>query len=200
MSTRIVGITGGIGSGKSCVSRLLASYCNIPLINIDQRCKDLLEKGAPGWQALRANLNATFFDEKGRLNRSVLRDAIFNNHVLRKKVDSLLHPLVQVRLQKEITSLKSSFALVEIPLLYEAGWQDDMDCVVVVYVQPELQCQRIMLRDGVSRQQATASIASQIDLAQKKQAADHVIDNSEAWTTTRKAVLVLAEQLEDHYL
>ncbi len=57
-----------------------------------------------------------------------------------------------------------------------------------------------MLRDGVSRQQATASIASQIDLAQKKQAADHVIDNSEAWTTTRKAVLVLAEQLEDHYL
>lgn len=200
MSTRIVGITGGIGSGKSCVSRLLASFCNIPLINIDQRCKDLLEKGEPGWQALYANLNAAFFDKNGRLDRSVLREEIFNNHVLRKKVDSLLHPLVRVGLQKEIASLDSSFALVEIPLLYEAGWQEDMDCVVVVYVQPDLQCERIMRRDGVSRQQAAASIASQLDLAQKKQLADHVIDNSQEWTTTRKAVLVLAEQLEDHYL
>ena len=200
LSTRIVGITGGIGSGKSCVSRLLASFCNIPLINIDARCKDLLEKGRPGWQALHANLSAEFFDKEERLDRSVLREEIFSNPLLRNTVDSLLHPLVRVQLQTEIASLDSSFALVEIPLLYEAGWQQDMDCVIVVYVHPDLQCRRVVLRDGVSGQQAAASIASQLDLEQKRQLADHVIDNSAAWTTTRKAVLVLAEQLEDHYL
>lgn len=200
MSTRIVGITGGIGSGKSCVSRLLASFCNIPLINIDARCKDLLEKGELGWQALHANLSGDFFDPKGRLDRSLLREEIFANPLLRNKVDSLLHPLVRIQLQTEISSLGSSLALVEIPLLYEAGWQQDMDCVIVVYIHPDLQCRRVVLRDGVSEQQAAASISSQMDLEQKRQLADHVIDNSDAWTTTRKAVLTLAEQLEDDYL
>ena len=200
MTTRIVGITGGIGSGKSCVSRLLASFCNIPLINIDQSCKDLLEKGEPGWQALHANLSNAFFDKNGQLNRSVLREEIFTNQLLRSKVDSLLHPLVRAQLQTDIANLESSFALVEIPLLFEVGWQGDMECVIVVYVQPELQCRRVMLRDGVNRQQAVASIASQMNLEQKKQLADHVIDNSEAWTSTRKAVLTLGEQLEKQYL
>ena len=200
MTTRVVGITGGIGSGKSCVSRLLASFCNIPLINIDQRCKDLLEKGQPGWQALRANFNAAFFGKDGQLDRAVFREEIFKNDLFRKKVDSLLHPLVRVQLQKEISILKSSFALVEIPLLYEAGWQGDMDCVVVVYASPDSQYRRVMLRDGVTRRQAEASVASQLDLEQKKQLADHVIDNSGVWTITRRAVLALAEELEVHYL
>lgn len=200
LSTRIVGITGGIGSGKSSVSRLLASFCNIPLINIDERCRYLLEKGRPGWEVLRANLGAEFFDKEKRLDRSVLREAIFSNPLLRNKVDSLLHPLVRLQLQTEILSMDSSFALVEIPLLYEAGWQQDMDCVIVVYVHPDFQCPRVVLRDGVSIQQAAASIASQMDLEQKRQLADYVIDNSAPWSITRKAVLTLAEQLEEHYL
>jgi len=192
----LVAVTGGIGTGKSSVSRLLAAYCNVELINIDQECKKLLEKGEKGWQALKQLFGVRFFTDDGQLERPLLREAIFTDHRVKKEIDELLHPLARQRMQEMVAQSTAPLLLVEIPLLYEAGWQNDVDVVVLVYADVETQCTRIIARDNVSRGQAMASIASQMDVKKKMQLADYVIDNSDDWQRTRMDVLTLAHQLE----
>lgn len=196
--TTLLGITGGIGTGKSSVSRLLAAYCNVELINIDVECKKLLEKGEQGWQALERVFGSRFFDAQGELDRPALREVIFSDHQVKQEIDALLHPLARQRMQERVMHCEASLLLVEIPLLYEAGWHNDVDTVVLVYADPEAQCSRIIARDDVSRGQAMASIASQMDIKKKMQLADYVIDNSDVWQITRRKVLTLAHQLESN--
>lgn len=193
----ILGITGGIGSGKSSVSRLLACYCLAPLINLDQCCRHLLDHGEPGWQALHEAFGAEFELPHGAIDRVKLRERLFADTAFRQELDALLHPLALQRMQAEIgaASLDAKLILVEIPLLYEAGWQEHVDAVLVVYARRAVQCCRLMRRDGVSRKQARLALAAQMDLAAKAGRADYVIENSASWDLTRKAVVALGEQL-----
>lgn len=193
----VLGITGGIGSGKSSVARLLASYCLAPLIDVDDCCRQLLERGQAGWQALHAAFGPTFEQTDGSIDRSRLRRALFADEDLRRRVDSLLHPLALVRTREAIHShgRGAELILVEIPLLYEAGWQTHVDAVLVVFLRPEVQCRRLMQRDRIDAAQAGQALAAQMDLAQKAACADHVIDNSGDWRQTRGAVIALGERL-----
>ncbi|MDD2467350.1 MAG: dephospho-CoA kinase [Desulfobulbus sp.] len=193
MDPFIVGITGGIGSGKSCVSRLLASYCLVPLIDVDQCCRRLLDVGEPGWNALTENFGRSFLLPDQRIDRAALRDRLFSEDSFRRRVDDLLHPLAQEAMQQEVAKTMSPLVFVEIPLLYEAGWQKKVGAVLVVYARRGRQCCRIMLRDGVSRRKAAQSIASQMDLGTKAKQADYCIDNSGAWSKTRVEVIRLGD-------
>ncbi len=200
MKPFLLGITGGIGSGKSSVSRLLASYCRTPLIDVDTCCRQLLELKQPGWLAIRAVFGDTFFLQNGELDRAALRERIFGNADVRRRVDGLLHPLAREAMRREVAFSDSSLMLVEIPLLYEAGWQKDVDAVLVVYARRGAQCCRIMRRDGVSRRRATLAIAAQMNLQEKVKLADFVIDNSGAWSATRGQVIALGNQLSERFL
>lgn len=192
----ILGITGGIGSGKSSVSRLLAAYCLAPLIDVDRCCRNLLEKGQPGWQALHAAFGTTYELPDGSVNRPVFREALFADAALRHQVDALLHPPALARMQQELATVRDApLVLVEIPLLYEAGWQAHVDAVLVVYARRAAQFCRILRRDGGSRRQARQALAAQMPLAEKAALADYVIDNSADWTLTRQAVVLLGENL-----
>jgi len=191
----ILGITGGIGSGKSSVGRLLASYCLAPLIDVDQCCRQLLEIDQPGWQALRAAFGPTFFHSNGELDRAALRHHIFADADIRRQVDGLLHPLAREVLQTQISLQRSRLILVEIPLLYEAGWQGQVDEVLVVYARRGVRCCRIMRRDGVGRREATRAIAAQMSLEEKAARAEQVIDNSGQWTESRVGVVALGDAL-----
>jgi dephospho-CoA kinase len=133
---RRVGITGGIGSGKSCVSRLLASYCLVPLIDVDRCCRTLLDIDQPGWRALGAAFGDTLFQSSGVIDRQALRLRIFRDAEFRQKVDSLLHPLARQVMREQVRRHQGPLVLVEIPLLFEAGWQDEVEAVVVVYARP----------------------------------------------------------------
>jgi dephospho-CoA kinase len=195
----LLGVTGGIGSGKSSVSRLLSSYCQAPLVDIDQCCRFLLEINQPGWLALRSVFGETFFLQSGEVDRVALREGLFADKKLRGQVDLLLHPLAREAMRGEVARCNAALVLVEIPLLYEAGWQGDVDAVLVVYARRGAQCCRIMRRDGVSRRKATQAIAAQMDLGEKSQRADFVIDNSGAWSVTRKQVVVLGNQLSERF-
>jgi len=93
MNPFVIGITGGIGSGKSCVSRLLASYCLAPLVDIDQCCRHLLEIEQPGWCALRTVFGEIFLHSDGTIDRAALRRAIFEDSSIRRQVDAVLHLL-----------------------------------------------------------------------------------------------------------
>jgi dephospho-CoA kinase len=195
----LLGITGGIGSGKSCVSRLLASYCLVPLVDVDRCCRHLLDIDQPGWQALRSAFGSAFFRPTGEVDRVALRERLFAETRFRQQVDGLLHPLARQAMRQEIARCRSVLILVEVPLLYEAGWQDEMQATLVVYARRGAQCCRIMRRDGVSRRAAAKAIAAQMDLGRKAQLADYCIDNSGAWALTRQSVIALGNALSERF-
>ena len=190
----ILGITGGIASGKSSVSRLLAAYALAPLIDLDACCRDLLDKGQSGWQALHDAFGARYELPGGAVDRAGLREALFADDDLRRQVDNLIHPLALERLRRELERhTDAPLVLVEIPLLYEAGWDIHVDAVLVVHVRPALQLCRLLKRDGVSRRQARQALAAQMPLAEKAKRADYVIENGRDWPVVRRAVIALAD-------
>jgi len=199
MKSFVLGITGGIGSGKSCVSRLLASYCLVPLIDVDQCCRHLLEIDQPGWLALHATFGEVFFQRNGAVDRTALRQRLFDDVSVRRQVDALLHPLARQAMREQIGQQLAPLVLVEIPLLYEAGWQQEVDAVLVVSARRGAQCRRIMRRDGVSRRAAARAIAAQMCLAEKAGLAEHVIDNSGPWAITRALVVSLGNELSQRF-
>nr|WP_321466734.1 dephospho-CoA kinase [uncultured Desulfobulbus sp.] len=195
----VLGITGGIGSGKSCVSRLLASYCLVPLIDVDRCCRNLLDQGQPGWVALTEHFGDTYLLPDQGIDRVKLRNRLFADASFRGRIDGLLHPLAQTAMEREVARLVTPLVFVEIPLLFEAGWQDDVDAVLVVFARRGRQCCRIMQRDGVSRKQASQAIASQMDLGEKARRADYCIDNSGNWSKTRVEVIGLGDALCERF-
>jgi dephospho-CoA kinase len=195
MKPFLLGVTGGIGSGKSSVSQLLAAYWLAPRIDLDRSCRRLLEVEQPGWHALRDFLAPGFFLTGGELDRPALRERLFADAAFRKKIDALLHPLAREAMHREVVLAGGPLALIEIPLLFEAGWQKDVDAVLVVHARRAVRCCRIMNRDGVSRRSAARAITSQMDEAVKIRQADFVIDNSDAWVTVREDVIALGKKL-----
>ena len=174
----LVGITGGIGSGKSTVSRYWASYAGLLRIDIDKICARLLEKGKAGWKQLHNHLDASFFGPDGQLDRRRLRLDIFSDPGLRKEVNRLIHPLAFEGMRSEAAAAEGRVVLVDVPLLYEAGWQDQFEHCVVVYADYATCCQRIIKRDQIALQEVERTVRSQAPLAEKALLADHVINNS----------------------
>jgi dephospho-CoA kinase len=191
---RAIGITGGIGSGKSRVCSYLAKSCHLPVVDLDCICRQLLEPGAAGWLKLKENLDERFFGPADALDRTVFRTALFADTELRSRVDSLLHPLAREEMAERISSVNGS-VLVEIPLLFEAGWHNDVESIIVVYAGPAVCCQRIVDRDHVTVEQAQQAVAAQFSLAEKARLADHVIDNSFSWQDTCVQLRQLADRL-----
>lgn len=187
----LIGLTGGIGSGKSVVSRFWASYTGIKLIDIDQLCRELVEIDQPGWVALKDNLGGSFFQQDGQLDRVALRSAIFEDDALRHQVNQLIHPLALDLLKKQ-TLLVDGPVLVEVPLLFEAGWEGEFQSSVVVYADPINCCQRVSKRDAIASGDAAKAIHAQMDMWAKAMLADHVIDNRYGWLLTRMQVVHLA--------
>ncbi len=187
-------ITGGIGSGKSLVCRQLAQLCRVPVIDLDAICRQLLEPGKAGWLALKENIDNCFFTQAGELDRVAFRTALFADNELRARVDSLIHPLARVEMEKQVSAADGQ-VLVEIPLYFEAGWQGDDHLVVVVYADASVCRQRIVARDHVPPEEAERAIAAQFPLEKKAELADHVIDNSGKWQDTCLSLQQLADTL-----
>jgi len=181
--TRTIGITGGIGSGKSRVCGYLAQLCRLPIVDLDRICRQLLEPGAAGWLALKENIDECFFGPTGDLDRTAFRTALFADDRLRSLVDALIHPLARVAMAEQLSRV-AGFVLIEIPLLFEAGWHEDVQQVVVVYAEPSVCRQRIVDRDHVTCEQARQAVSAQYSLVEKALRAHHVIDNSNSWPDT----------------
>lgn len=178
-----IAITGGIGSGKSRVARWLAAECALPLFDADAEARVLLEPEALGWQRLRGWLPEFFFGPAGVIVRPRLRQAIFEDAGLRRRLEADVHPLVLAALQRRI-ALCPGRCLVEVPLLFEVNWQGHFDRVLVVYAPDNVCCQRIMARDGVPAAAAAAALRAQMPLQAKMAQADDVVDNGGKWEDT----------------
>ncbi len=177
-----IGLTGSIGTGKSRVAELFKAHGAL-VIDADKIGRLILEPGKKGWQALQAAFGERFFKADQTVNRQKLRSAIFTDRTLREELNSLLHPLIRQEI-KLACQEEAELTVVEIPLLYETGWQDDFDLVVVVAAADQTCLARIMARDGVSYSEAEQALAAQMSIKEKTALADHVIDNNGAWSDT----------------
>lgn len=190
----IIGLTGGMGAGKSVVARLLAKLLGFDVLDTDILCRNLLQVNMPGWQGVQEKWGHRFFDLAGNIDRPALRKALFTDPVVRQGVEQILHPLVrqEVIIRAAEKGSVLSGLVVEVPLLFEVGWQDDFDWIVVVYAENECCLQRIVSRDRVSLEEATGAVCAQIPLEEKAMRADSVIENSGPFALTILQVCHLA--------
>ena len=199
---RKIGLTGGIASGKSSVSKLLSGVLGCEHIDADEICRQQLETHEEGWQEFTRVFGTEYLSDDGSIDRPLLRNDLFGNKQFREQVNGIIHPIVKkiilFRMNQIIESGPGSRVLVEVPLLYEVHWEDIFDTVVVVSADYETCLNRLIGRDGRDRATAVNELQSQSPLTEKMMKADHIIDNSGQLSDTNKQVEHLAELLSRH--
>ena len=174
--TLIIGLTGGIGCGKSTVSSFF-SELHVAIVDADIVARQVVTKGQPALQKIAQHFGREILTD-GELNRSLLREMIFQDNSQREWLNALLHPLIRSRIVSALAEAKGKYVLLEAPLLFENGLDVLTDYNLVVDLEPALQIKRASARDGVSLNSIKAIIAKQIDRKQRLQQADFVIDNN----------------------
>jgi dephospho-CoA kinase len=199
---RKIGLTGGMGSGKSSVAKLLTQMIGGKQINADHICRKILQPNREGWREFVAAFGTQYLLADKSINRVKLRNAIFSDGSIRDQVNGIIHPIVKEKIVSEMASSlelsKESRVVVEVPLLYEVQWEYLFDTVVVVYADYDVCLNRLTERDGMDRVQAKEAMESQMDLAEKVLKADHVIDNSGSILDTHSQVEHLAAILQNN--
>jgi dephospho-CoA kinase len=194
---RLIGLTGGIASGKSTVSNMLREL-GATILDADQLAREVVEPGTPGLAAVAKRFPGVVGAD-GKLDRAKLGERVFSNANERAALNAILHPLIQESFLARIAELADGGArlvLYDAPLLIENDLQVFMDGVVVVSVPPQLQLERLLSRDGLTREQAEARLSAQLPLASKLQHARWVIDNSGDIESTRGQVQRLWSELQ----
>ena len=186
---RVLGLTGGIGSGKSMVAQMFARLGAV-VIDADQLAREVVEPGQPALDEIAATFGRDVLLPDGRLDRAKLAGIIFADPVERAKLDAITHPRIRSRMNELIKARRSGpgVLILDIPLLYENNRVNLVERVIVVWVDPQTQLRRIRQRDGLSADAAGQRIAAQMPLEAKRARADHVIDNSGTREDTRRQV------------
>lgn len=177
-ATYVVGLTGGIGSGKSTVAAAFAAL-GVAVIDADAVSHQLSRAGAPGWAGIRDRLGERFIGADGEVDRPALRAAVFSDPALRRRLESILHPLIRAEVDRQVAASNSEYAILMVPLLIESGeYRSRIDRLLVVDCTEEEQVRRVVARSGLAPQEVRAIMAAQVDRATRLAAADDVIDNS----------------------
>ncbi len=194
----LIGLTGGIASGKSTVSKLLTELGAF-IIDADAIARSLAEPKAPLWEKFVEHFGRSIVQADGTLDRRRIGEMVFSNQQERKWIDETAHPLIRSEIWRRIDACRKAavpIVVLDIPLLYEVGWNDFTDEDWVVYVDAATQLRRLMERDQLPEDSARRRIEAQMDLAEKAKRADLVIDNSKDELTTRRQVEQYWQALE----
>lgn len=177
--TLIVGITGGIGSGKSAVTERFEQL-GITVVDADLAARVIVEPGSPALGAIAEHFGQDIIRDDGTLDRAALRQRIFSNEDERRWLEQLTHPLIGQEILNQITAASSVYTLLSSPLLLETSQKELVDCVVVVDVPEEIQLERTMARDDNDEAQVKRIIAAQMPREDRLALADIVIDNAQS--------------------
>lgn len=185
----ILGVTGGIATGKSTVVDVFRK-AGVPIVDGDLIAREIVEPGQPALKALVAAFGEEILTED-RLNRKKLGEIVFNDPAKRQLLDRLLDGYLRGAITDQIKEAAKTAPLVvaDIPLLYEADYQQYMDQVAVVYIPKELQLTRLMQRDHLTKEAALQRMKSQLSIEEKRQKADFLFDNQGTREETRQQVL-----------
>lgn len=193
-----IGLTGGIASGKSVVTQYLRDM-GAPVFDADAASRRAVAKGTPGLQQVLQVLGSEYATPDGNLDRPRVAAKVFHDQAARKKLEAVIHKIVwqeATAFMKQASAQGSRVVFLDVPLLIECGWQDQVDQVWLVSLPREEQVRRAMLRDGTSAAQVEARIGTQLSLEAKKKFADLVIDNSGSLGNTKKQVAAAWEKLQ----
>ncbi|HLR19838.1 MAG TPA: dephospho-CoA kinase [Staphylococcus sp.] len=175
---KVIGLTGGIASGKSSVSELLTAH-GFKVVDADVASRKAVEKGTKGLAQIKEVFGEEAIDENGNMNRSYVGDVIFNQPEKRLELNEIVHPLVREIMEQEKEAyLEEGYnVIMDIPLLFENDLQDTVDEVWLVYTSESIQIDRLMERNDLSMEDAKARVYSQISIDKKRRMADYEIDN-----------------------
>jgi len=186
----IIGLTGGICSGKSTVAALF-SELGVPVIDSDLIARELVEPGQPALQEITSQFGSEVLDDDGKLDRTRLRNRIFSHTQDRKQLEAILHPRIRERMTTLTRDSNAPWCIQVIPLLIETGQLQDVDRVLVVDTSEADQKKRLAQRDNSSSEQIRAILASQTDRQQRLQQADDIIKNDGSLDELRKQVITI---------
>jgi dephospho-CoA kinase len=188
-----IGLTGGIATGKSLVAEMFAAL-GVPIADTDRIARDIVAPGTAALAAVRAAFGAAILAADGSLDRATLRDRIFGDAGERRRLEAILHPLIRAATLERLAEIEGPYVIVVVPLLLETDFAALVDRVLVVDCPPQMQLERVMRRDSVSREHAQSIVSAQLDRAARLDAADDVIDNSRTLEHTREQVVALHRQ------
>lgn len=195
---KIIGLTGGIASGKSAVAAILRELGG-PVVDADQVAREVVEPGTPALAEIVERWGQDVLDADGRLDRKKLGALVFGDDEARRALNAITHPRIAAASQHKIAELAAAGAntiIYEAALIVENKLHAGMSALIVVSVPPELQLQRLMERDGIGATEAQARVDAQLPLADKVAVADHVIDNSGSPKDTRRLVEALWTEIK----
>lgn len=175
--TLIIGLTGGIASGKTTIANLFQEHFSIDIVDADMIARQVVDIGTPGLSAVIEHFGENILQDDGHLNRSALRERIFADPIEKQWLNATLHPLINQKMTEQLKQVKSPYGLLVVPLLIENQLQSMVDRVLVVDVDEQTQISRTMVRDKVNEQQARAILAAQATRAERLAIADDVIKN-----------------------
>jgi len=202
--TVVIGLTGGIGSGKSTVARVLREQ-GATVIDADAIVHELQEPGMPMVAELARAFGPGILDASGALDRKALGAIVFRDETARQRLEALVHPAVGVEFGRRLAAAIAAGAklvVLDIPLLFEgrasgrgSAAKMDVAATVVVWVPESVQIERQIQRDGCSRDEAVSRVQAQLSLDRKRDLADHVIDNAGSLAETERQVRALYREL-----
>jgi len=193
-----VGLTGSIGVGKSFVASVFVELgCHV--LDADQTAREVVMPGTPGLMALTQEFGEEILNPDGTLNRKQLGAVVFADESRRQRLNQLLHPFIIAR-QDEILNAweaedPNGIGIVDAALMIESGGYRRFDKLIVVHCLPEVQLERLMLRDKLSREEAERRINSQLPQEEKQKFADYLIDTSDGFESTRAQTIRVHQKL-----
>jgi dephospho-CoA kinase len=195
VSDYVVGISGGIGSGKTTVTDLFAKY-GIEVIDADVIAREVVEPETPALKAIIHKFGESVLDPSGSLDRAKLRNLVFEDVEVKNWLNKLLHPAIRQQMLLQTQQAKSAYCLLSVPLLVENKLNEQVDRVVIVDVDEQTQLQRTLLRDKTNAPQIRAIMNAQATRQQRLAVADDIIDNNGKADDLAKQVA----HLHQHYL
>ena len=193
----ILGLTGGIATGKSTVTGMLRER-GIPVIDADQIAREVVEPGKPAYEAIVRHFGRDILLEDGQIDRKGLGEIVFSDESERQKLNAIVHPEVRRVMREEAEAAEANGAdivFMDIPLLFESKLQHMVEKIVVVYAPCDMQLARMMERDELEEEQAQKRLRAQFPIDQKKLEADFLIDNSFSREETERQVEALLAEI-----
>ena len=189
----VVGLTGGIGTGKSSV---LSEFKRLgaATVNLDEIAREQARPGRTGYRAILRAFGRGILDKKGSIDRALLGEIVFRDPAARRRLERATHPPILREMKRLIGRLKG-LVVVDVPLLFEKGLQDDFDATVLVDCRLRTQIRRVVRRDGLSPAEVRRRIAAQMPMAKKRVRADFAMDNEASLSSLRVRVKALRSLL-----
>ena len=193
---RVIGVTGGIASGKSNVCNVIKE-AGYPVLDCDKITQELSDINMPIYNAIVNAFGQEFLLEDKKLDKKKISKLIFNNDAAKLRLNQVTHPIIREELIKRIGEIQDGLVFVEVPLLFEAKFNDICDKVICVFLTKKRQVERLMDREGIDEDYALAKIHSQMDLYLKREMSDYVVDSKGDFDETKKQVINIIDLIKE---